>query len=86
MADYSIPEGRLFSWQYSWIKNHKPAKWTVTKVDTVAKTISGTFSFNATQAESNGDSDLGKRSTLIKVIEAEITDGEFHLPYKKSEL
>ncbi|MGQ7856049.1 hypothetical protein ACUN24_17585 [Pedobacter sp. WC2501] len=83
LAEYSMPNGRLYSWQYSWVKNHKPAKWTITKVDKATKTISGTFSFTATQADSDGNTDLSKKNTFLKVIEIDITEGEFHLPYSE---
>jgi len=82
LASYHIPTGQLLSWQYSWVKNHKPAKWTITKIDQAAKTISGTFSFTATQAESDGNTDVSKRDTFLKVTEVDISEGEFHLPYK----
>lgn len=80
-ADFSTQNDKLSSFQYTWVKNHRPAKWTITKVDTAAKTISGTFSFTVTYAENNGDTDLSKRETFKKIIEADITDGEFCLPY-----
>lgn len=82
LAGFNIQKGNLLSWQYSWTKNRRPAKWTITKVDTVTKTISGTFSFTTTLAEGDGNTDQAKRDSFKKVVEVDLTDGEFHLPYK----
>ena len=81
LASVNIPAHTMHSWQYSWVKNHRPAKWIITKVDEAAKTISGKFSFTATAAESDGSTDMSKRNTFLEVVEVDITEGEFHLPY-----
>jgi hypothetical protein len=80
-AEFSTIDDKLSSIQYSWVKNRRPAKWTITKVDAAAKTISGTFSFTVTYAETDSNTNLSKKDTFKKIIEADITDGEFCLPY-----
>ena len=81
LAEYNIHSYKLFSYQYPWVHNRRQAKFKVTKVDTVAKTISGNFSFTVTYAEEDGNTITNKKETYKKVIEADITEGEFCLPY-----
>lgn len=81
LAEYRIPDYRFFSYQYPWATNRRQAEFKVTKVDTVAKTISGIFSFTLTYTEEDGNTVTSKRETFKKVIEVDITEGEFCLPY-----
>jgi hypothetical protein len=85
LGDYSTKDARMFSWQYTWTKNRKPATWIVTDLKEAEKNLRGTFSFAATQADNfpatEGETVCAQRDTYKKITEANITDGEFFLPY-----
>ena len=81
LAEYDIQNYKFFSYQYPWVHNRRQAKFNITKVDTAAKTISGNFSFTVTYTEEDGNTITTKKETYKKVIEVDITEGEFCLPY-----